>query len=80
MAIRTAYTLSEARETLELWKACERALASGQAKAYRVGSREFTAFDLSEVAKRIEYFSDVVEVLNGSARTTRVTRVVPRDL
>ena len=80
MAIRTASTLSEARENLELWKACERALASGQAKAYRVGSREFTAFDLSEVAKRIEYFSDVVEVLNGSARTTRVTRVVPRDL
>ena len=80
MAITTAYTLAEARENLNLWKECERALASGQAKAYRVGSREFTAFDLSEVTKRIEHFSNVVEALSGSARTTRVTRVVPRDL
>lgn len=49
MAITSAYTLSEAREILELWKECYRALAEGQAKSYRVGTREFTAFDLPEV-------------------------------
>ena len=39
MAITTAYTLTEAQEMLDAWKACEKALASGQAKEYRVGSR-----------------------------------------
>ena len=80
MAITSAYTLSEARESLELWKECYRALAEGQAKSYRVGTREFTAFDLPEVAKQIEILSNVVESLSGQVRTTRVVRVVPRDL
>lgn len=76
----SAYTLSEAREQLALWKQCERELASGQAKAYRIGSREYTAFDLSEIAKRVQYFANVIEALSGGARTSRVVRVVPRDL
>ena len=80
MAATSAYTLTEAKEQLQLWKDCERALASGQAKAYRVGTREYTAFDLAEVAKRIEYFANVIEALSGSVRTSRVVRVVPRDL
>ena len=80
MAITSAYTLPEAREILELWKECYRALAEGQAKSYRVGTREFTAFDLPEVAKQIEILSNVVESLSGQVRTTRVVRVVPRDL
>lgn len=80
MAISTGYTLTEAREMLGLWKACERALAEGQAKEYRVGTREFTAIDLPEIAKRIEYFSTLIESLSGGTRTTRVVRIVPRDL
>ena len=80
MAYSTAYTISEAREMLGLWKECEKALVTGQAKSYRVGSREFTAFDLTEVHKMIGYFSDIVESLDGSSRTTRVVRVIPRDL
>ena len=32
MAITTAYTLSEAKEMLTLWKGCEKTLADGQAK------------------------------------------------
>lgn len=79
MAIRTAYTLEEARSNLKLWKECEIALASGQAKAYRVGTREFTALDLDEISKRIEYFSNVIEAYD-TTRTNRVVRVVPRDL
>lgn len=80
MAYRTAYTLTEAHEMLEMWKECEKALASGQAKAYKIGSREFTAFDLEEVHKMIGYFSDIIESLNGEHRTTSVVRVIPRDL
>ena len=80
MSVRTSYTITEAREMLGLWKACEKALASGQAKEYRVGTREFTALDLPEIAERITYFGDVVEALSGQTRTTRVVRVVPRDL
>ena len=80
MAATSAYTLAEAREQLALWKECEKALASGQAKAYRVGTREYTAFDLAEIAKRSEYFANVIEALSGTVRTSRVVRVVPRDM
>ena len=80
MAATSAYTLAEAQEQLRLWKECEKALAGGQAKAYRIGTREYTAFDLSEIGKRIEYFANVVEALSGKVRTSRVVRVVPRDL
>ena len=80
MAATSAYTLAEAREQLQLWKDCEKALASGQAKAYRIGTREYTAFDLAEIAKRIEYFANVIEALSGTVRTSRVVSVVLRDL
>lgn len=80
MAATSAYTLAEARKQLQLWKDCEKALASGQAKAYRIGTREYTAFDLAEISKRIEYFANVIEALSGTVRTSRVVRVVPRDI
>lgn len=80
MAIRTAYSLSEAKTMLQIWKDCERALAEGQAKRYRVGTREFESIDLPEIAAMIERFSNIVDALSGETRTTRVVRVVPRDL
>ncbi len=80
MAIRTAYTLPEAREMLETWKACEKALAGGQAKAYKIGTREFTSIDLPDIAARINYFANVIEALSGSKRKGRAMRIVPRDL
>ena len=81
MSVQYAYTLTEAKEMLTRWKDCEMQLASGQAKHYRIGSREFTSVDLPEIAKRITYFSNVVDALtNGTARKARVVRVVPRDL
>jgi hypothetical protein len=80
MAITTAYTIEEAREMLALWKECEKALASGQAKEYRIGTREYTAIDLPHIAARINYFSNVIDALSGAVRTKRVIRVVPRDL
>lgn len=80
MAAISAYTLAEAREMLTEWKNCEKALASGQAQSYRVGTRECTLVDLEDIRAAIRYFGNLVEALSGQARTTRVTRVVPRDL
>jgi len=80
MATTSAYTLEEARKMLKAWKDCEEALASGQAKRYRVGTREFEAIDLDEIAARIRYFAGLVDSLSGNTRNTRVVRVVPRDL
>ncbi|NLV58696.1 MAG: hypothetical protein GXY67_07980 [Clostridiales bacterium] len=80
MALEYAYTLQEAQEQLALWKDCLTALATGQAKSYRIGSREFTAFDIPAVNKQIMILSNAVKVLSGNARKSRVVRVVPRDL
>lgn len=75
-----AYTLDEAREMLALWKECERQLASGTAKRYRVGTREYEAVDLPYIVGRINFYSNQIAQLSGAARTTRVMRVIPRDL
>lgn len=80
MSAITGYTLAEAQEMLKMWKDCERALASGQAERYRIGSREYEAIDLDKIAARITYFSNLVEALSGTVRTRRVIRIVPRDL
>lgn len=73
------FTLVEARTQLELWKECAQEIASGQAKHYRVGTREYTALDLDDVYKMIKYFSGLVDKLSGAARAARVQVVVPRD-
>lgn len=80
MAFTSAWTLEEAREMLEVWKACEKALATGQARRYRVGTREFESIDLPDIAARVRFFSNLVESLSGQVRTKRVARIVPRDL
>ena len=80
MAATTAYTLEEAQTMLALCKEAHKELITGQAKAYRIGTREYTALDLNDLMKQIEYFSNLVEALSGSVRTKRVVRVVPRDM
>lgn len=74
------YTITEARDNLRILKEAERAIIEGQAKSYRIGSREYTAFDLEEIRKRIEYFSEMIAAQSGEARSSRVVRIVPRDL
>lgn len=74
------YTLSEAKEMLALWKECYRALASGQVKSYKIGTRELTNLDLGEVRKCITEFNSYIQELNGTTRSVRATCVVPRDL
>lgn len=80
MAATSAYTIDEAQEMLNLCKEALRVLINGQAKSYRVGTREFTALDADDLMNQIIYFSNLVEALSGKVRTKRVTRVVPRDL
>lgn len=80
MAATTAYTLTEARTMLELVKEAHKELITGQAKSYRIGTREYTALDLDDLMKQIEYFSNLVEALSGKIKTKRVARVIPRDL
>lgn len=80
MAVQSAWSLEEAKTMLTLCKEAHKELLTGQAKSYKIGTREFTALDLDELMRQIEYFSNVVESLSGSVRTKRVARVVPRDL
>lgn len=80
MAAKAAYELQEAREMLTLCKTAMNELVTGQAKSYRIGTREYTAFDIDELLRLIRYYSDLVDSLQGSARSNSVARVVFRDL
>jgi hypothetical protein len=60
------YTLEEAREELELWKEAKRAAATG--KAYAIGSRSLTRYDLAEINREIEKFAEIVEALVSGRR------------
>lgn len=80
MGITTAWTLEEARAMVNEIKKAIKSIVSGTAKSYKVGSREYTALDLGELEKRLDYFNNIVEALEGKVRTNRVARVVPRDL
>ena len=73
------FTLVEAKTQLGLWKECAQEIASGTAKHYRIGTREYTALDIDEVYRMIKYFAGIVDKLEGLARSTRVQVVVPRD-
>lgn len=80
MAVEYAYTLEEAQKNLEVWKACDYALASGQAKSYKIGTREFTSVDGPYIAERIRFFSNIIKGYTNNARRNRAFRCVPRDL
>lgn len=80
MGIRYAYTREEAIAQLAIWKECFQSIAEGEAAHYRIGTREYTALDLEEVRKNIEFFADILESYDGNVRTRRVAVVVPRDL
>ena len=73
------FTLVEAQTQLTLWKEAAQEIASGTAKHYRIGTREYTALDIDEVYRMIKYFAGLVDKLSGNARTARVQVVVPRD-
>lgn len=80
MAIDTVWTLEEANAMVKEIKEAIKSIVNGTAKGYKIGTREYTALDLDELNSMLNYFGKVVEALSGKARTSRVVRVVPRDL
>jgi len=80
MAATSVWTLEEAQTMVEEIKTAIKSIVNGTARAYKVGTREYTALDLDELNAMLNYFGNVVESLSGKVRTNRVVRVVPRDL
>ena len=80
MSITVAYTLEEAQQCLVDAKQALQDTLAGQAKRYKIGTREYEALSLDALKRMIEYYANIVESLSGGTRTNRVARVVPRDL
>lgn len=74
-----AFSIDELREMLTAWKDCYKALATGQATYYRIGTREFQAIDLDKIMAQIKELQDAIDEKSGSQKP-RVRRVVYRDL
>lgn len=71
------YTLTEAQTELELWKEAKRAAATGQ--SYKMGSRELTRYNLSEINRQIDAFAETVRVLSsGRVGPVKVRARQPR--
>lgn len=66
-------------EMLDLWLAAEKALTTG--KTYTIGTRSLTRVDLTEVAERIDYWTnEIARLENALSGRGRAWRIVPRDL
>lgn len=72
-------TLETAQRQLDLWIAAEERVSHGQ--SYQIGNRSLTNADLTQIGKRIEYWSNKVEELSATRKgRNRMGRFVPRDL
>ena len=73
-------TLEHAQQMLTLWMECERVLAGGTVKSYKIGSRELTRLDLKEIRQSVIYWQNQVNILSGTTNGLNVSRVVLRGL
>jgi hypothetical protein len=76
-------TLDIAQRNLDAWIAASEAAASGN--SYRIGTRQLTRENATEIRNMIAYWERRVEELAAAAsginrRGARVMRVIPRDL
>ena len=72
-------TLETAQSQLDAWLEAERTVTHGQ--SYQIGNRMLTYADVTQIGKRIEYWSNKVEELSRKkAGRNRMYRFVPRDL
>lgn len=71
-------TIEEARENLRMWLDAEKAVASAQ--SYKIGGRNLTRANLSDITDRIKYWRNEIEKLESGRTGARVMRAVPRDL
>lgn len=74
-----AYSYEEAKLYLAEYKEALTALVGGQAKAYKIGSREVTLIDLEDIERMIDKFAAIVEKYENSSRPSRSVAVVFRD-
>lgn len=72
-------SLEEAKSMLQGWIEAERSVMSGQ--SYRIGNRQLTRTNLSEIAERIKYWRNEVAKLESGRKGggMKVMRAVPRD-
>lgn len=72
-------TLETAQSQLDAWLEAERKVTNGQ--SYQIGNRMLTYADVTQIGKRIEYWSNKVEELSRKkAGRNRMYHFVPRDL
>lgn len=72
-------TLETAQSQLDTWLEAERKVTHGQ--SYQIGNRMLTYADVTQIGKRIEYWSNKVEELSRKkAGRNRMYHFVPRDL
>ncbi len=74
-----AYTYQEACLYLTQYKEAQSALVDGQAKSYKIGSREVTLLDLGEIDAMINKFAAIKEKYETNTRPARSVSVVFRD-
>jgi hypothetical protein len=72
-------TLETAQKQLDLWIAAEEKVTHGQ--SYQIGNRSLTYADLTQIGKRIDYWSNKVTELSLQRKgRNRMGHFVPRDL
>ena len=72
-------TLETAQSQLDAWLEAERKVTHGQ--SYQIGNRSLTKADLTQIGKRIEYWSNKgTELSRQRNGRNRMGHFVPRDL
>lgn len=75
------YTLAEAQQHLDAWKAAELALATGQ--SYSIAGRSLTRVNLADVMQQIRYWQKQIEEIKaemlGRRKPNKQRRYVPTD-
>lgn len=69
--------LLHAQDMLKSWYEAEKAVAAAQ--SYRLGTRQITRANLSEIRQQIIYWRNEIGRLQGKGRR-KIMRAVPRDL
>ena len=77
--IRNATDYEEKVSLLASYKDAEKHLIEGEAQAYKIGSREFTALDLGWITRRIRELENEIDVYLGNKKKARGWQVAFRD-
>ena len=74
-----AYTYEEAKLYLAQYKQALTDVIEGQARSYKIGSREVTLIDPQYIEAMIDKFASIVEKYETNSRPPRSVAVVFRD-